>query len=389
MNLKAKYLNNLCWLFLALFYLYENILQVSQNILTPIMQTELNMQDHQLSMMLSAYFWGYAFMQIPVGVILDKYGVKKPLLVAVMMCNIGAVILSSATSFLVAVIARVFIGLGSAFAVLSALNFTAENFGKHKFATLTGLLLTVGMSGQILGEAPLQHLVNLHGWRASLQIIAIFGVFIFIVLQLFIPRDKNKTGASDKIDLKKLVYKIKPWIISIYGMLRFTPFLLFVSFWGNPFMTNIYKLSPESSAIICGMLPLGFAFGAPIWGKISDLIGKRKPIVIISNFLEIMFWYLLTIKLNLMLTEIVAFLLGFAVSGFLPAFSLMKESVELNIRTTAMGFMNTLNAVGTPIFMPMIMIIKNNYSYKNALMVFPLIAICAIIVGIFLKDVQK
>lgn len=383
---ESKKFNYFCWALIASFYLLENCIQVSQNVLTPLMRNELGLHGYEFSVVVACYFWGYSVVQIPVGIILDKFGVKKPLFFAVMACGIGTIALAKATGFYTTLIARTTVGVASAFAALSGLNYAARNFSKDRFATLTGLLLTIGMSGQIFGEEPLHYLAEFSGWRHSLMFLGLAAILIASFNCIYLPDDKPKTKADDKIDLKSILKKSDVWHVAIYAMLRFTPFLLFVTFWGNPLITKIHTITDASAARLVGMLPLGFAIGAPIWGSISDKMQKRKPVLIISNILELFLWLTLSFKIGEIPADIVALILGFSVSGFLPAFTIMKEITPAQLRTTALGFMNTLNSIGTPIAMPIVVIIAKGLSAQATLWILPVMTFCAMILFLRIKE---
>ena len=169
-------------------------------------------------------------------------------------------------------------------------------------------------------------------------------------------------------------------------MLRFSPFLLFAAFWGVKLLPLLHNLSTMQAATIVGMLPLGFAIGAPIWGNISDRSGKRLPVLIISNLLEIILWFSIIITSKIILLEIISLLLGFSISGFLPAFSLMRETADPKITTTALGFMNTLNSLGLPIILPIMTGIHKLGSHSQTMLVLPVITICASIGFFTLKE---
>lgn len=381
-----------CWLLIALFYLLENCLQASQGIFASTLKIDLSLSSLQLDFMTQAYFFTYGLMQIPVGLTLDKYGLKRPLLLAVFACALGAYVMAAASGYYLSLFGRILIAFGSAFAVLSSFNYCAMFLPANKFATLTGALLTIGMSGQILGEAPLLKLIETVGWRQSLLLIggAIFllniGLFCLIPAKKPVKTGVKKAGHEFK---QKLITTLKNkyyWQVAIYGMLRFTPFILFVSYLGHKILINLHNLSAVESAAAVGMLPLGFAIGAPIWGRFSDKTGKRLPTLIISNILEIILWCMLCLHWTYFSLNILCCALGFMVSGFLPAFTVMKETAPATIQTTALGFMNTLNSIGLPLILPIISLIDITQHTIAATLILPTLTICASICFISLKE---
>lgn len=377
-----------CWILIASFYLLENCIQVSQNVLTNMMQNTLNLHDTAFSTVVACYFWGYSFAQIPAGMLLDKFGLKKPLVISLLICGLGTVLLSQAEGFYSILTFRTAIGVVSAFAALSVLNYTASKFDDNKFATLTGLMLTIGMCGQIFGEAPLHYLAISYGWRNCILFLGL-SALVLTLLNTIVLKPEKTVSSNVKMDFQSALSSKNIWYLAIYGMLRFTPFLLLVTYWGNPLMHKIHGFSDTTSSEIISMLPLGFAIGAPIWGRISDKMQSRMPGLLASNILEIGFWILLLVKFNQIGISIIALALGFTVSGFLPAFTIMKEIAPKEIRTTALGFMNTLNSIGTPMAMPILAYLAKSLSASKTLMILPGITFCAIIVFLLIGKTNK
>ena len=93
-------------------------------------------------------------------------------------------------------------GIGAAFAALSCLKLASSWFAHKQFALLTGLLLSIGLFGSILGEGPLLYLVQYYAWRHALKIVAIFG-FVIVFLIILVVRDgpRHATSKNDTLFL--------------------------------------------------------------------------------------------------------------------------------------------------------------------------------------------
>ncbi len=388
----------LIWAVAAFFYFYENSLQVSQSVMIDLLLRDLHTHAAALGVLSSFYFIGYALIQIPVGLIIDRYGIRRPLLYAVLCCGFGAVLFAHAHDVYVAGFCRFVIGIGSAFAALSALQIAALYFSKERFALLTGLLLTIGMSGQIFGEAPLHYLVHHFGWRHTMLSLGLFGLVVTGTVYAYVPDRKPSISNTQCIghQLKAVAKKAQPWLIASYGMFMFTPFLLLVGFWGIPFLVHGCHYSGQEAANLTALLPLGFAIGAPIIGHVSDTCQTRKKPMMVSSLAQTILLALFVClpHVSWMTHAAIMLLLGVTCSGFLPSFSMMKEITLPEVRGASMGFMNTLNSAGVILFLPLMSMLigrtathsPTTYDYQLALCVLPLLSAMAFMLTHIIRE---
>lgn len=392
----------LVWLIATSFYLYENLLQVSQSAIVPELMRDFNLTAHELSASLGSVFLiTYSFCQFPVGILLDRFNTRLVLPVAAMMTASSCWVYASSVSLEVAALSRALMGIGSAFAALSCLKLSASWFEHKHFAFFTGLMLSIGLSGSILGESSLLSLSQDHGWRYALELISYAGFFVVLLIITFVKDGPRKTDTVNskkntiKEDLCQLLLEKKVWLVALYGMFMFTPFLVLSNLWGPTFIETIYNLDRSVATKIFEMIFYGFIIGAPFFGWLSDYIKRRKmPLIIASYGAFVTVIMLLYLKVaSLLYLKILVFLLGLFTSGFLPAFSIMKEINQPKVTSAALGFMNTLNSLGAPIFLSLIgyiidmlwsgeisngIRIYSSYNFKIAFSLLPILYIFAI-----------
>ena len=238
------------WGLAALFYCYEYFLQVSTSVMVDDLMREFKISATSLANLSSFYLYFYAIMQIPVGILLDRFGARRLLTAASLFCGTGALLFASAKVFWVAAIGRSLIGLGSSFAAVSCMHICASWLPLRHFALMTGLLLTMGMMGAFAAEGPLSHLITLLGWREALAIFGLLGLALAIAIYLVI-RDRDvadNTQQAKTLNVEKfwsgLLYVLKNrqiWIVSAYGGLMFLAIPGFTSLWGVPFLENLIR----------------------------------------------------------------------------------------------------------------------------------------------------
>lgn len=359
----SKYLPWLVWTIAALFYGYEFCLQASIGVMVPDLMRDFQVTAGALGMLSSLYFYAYAGMQIPAGLLFDYLGPRRLLSFAIITCSLGAFCFAMSHSFTIAAIGRMLIGLGSAFAALGCMTLAANWFAPRQFSILTGLLLTMGMSGAIMGGKPLAGLVLELGWRQTLLEFALLGIGLSLLLWLVVrdhpTQETLRRQAEPTLPLIPALLKVlknkNNWMTSLYAGLMFAPTMAIADLWGVPFLMTQYSIGRPEAAELNSLIFLGWVVGSPLLGFISDHTGRRKPVLYTGSiFTLVCLSGLLYIPQSLFSAGILLFGFGFFSSGFLPAFSMMREHNPRHIRSTALGFMNCLNMIGGAILQQLI-----------------------------------
>ena len=350
------------WALGALFYCYEFFLQVSPNVMVKDLMLAYDLTAAQMGYLSTSYYIAYAAMQLPVGMLLDRFGTRKPLTVAVLLCALGGLIFCYTHVFIIAALGRFLIGAGSAFAAVSCMQIAANWLPLNRFALMTGLLLTIGMIGAWNGQAPLGILINVIGWRETLLLFGVIGIVLAAVIFLVI-RDKPKPihlSSHPKPNffagLKHVIRGRQNWIVAIYGGLMFLSIPGFAGLWSVSFFSQSNGVSSTEAAFVVSMIFIGFAVGAPLLGWFSDRIERRKPPMYFGTIgsLITMSTIIYGPPLSSTLAGLLFFAFGFFCSGFLPVFSVAREVNPPETSGTALGFINTLNTAGGMLAQPAI-----------------------------------
>lgn len=353
----------LVWTLACLFYFYEFLLQVSPSVMGSSLMRDFSVTADGLGILSGAYFLSYAGMQIPAGILLDKLGPHRLLTCASLICAISSLIFSVTDHLYTAVVARFFIGVGSAFAFVGALKLIANWFPARRFAFLTGLILTLGMLGAIGGEAPLAYVINHIGWRSSMMSLGVAGIFVSLLIFFFVtdsPTGKTRPKkTSFQILGKELLQVLKNkqlWFVALYGGLMYMPTPTLCGLWGVPFLTAGYHVSEAAAAGMISLILVGWAIGSPVWGGMSDRVARRLPAMVFGAVIApltllIIVYYPFS---NLIILQFFLFAFGFFSSAFLPSFSIAREISQPEYCATALGFMNMMNMIGVSLAQPLL-----------------------------------
>ncbi|KTD48234.1 major facilitator superfamily (MFS) transporter [Legionella quinlivanii] len=349
----------------CLFYFYEWVLQVSPGVMSNELMRDFAVTSQTLGIMSGIYFYSYAIMQLPGGVLMDYFGPQRLLTIATLICALSTIGFGMTENFFAACFARLMIGFGSAFAAVGAMKLAANWFPAQRFALLTGMMVTIGMLGAIGGETPLAIFIDYAGWRHSMTILGCIGIVLAILI-LLVAKDAPSEGAihhEHHADEEPLVSSLlaiiknkQLWLVALYGGLMYMATPVFCGLWGVPYLMFKMGISKAVAANLISLVFVGWAIASPLWGIFSNRIGRRKPSLYIGSIgaliTSLLFLYA-PIESKLA-TQFLLFLFGVFSSGFLPAFAVAKEICSRRYVATSLSFMNMMNMVGIAIAQPLI-----------------------------------
>lgn len=350
------------WTIAASFFFYKYLIQVSPSVMTDDLMKAFQVHGAGLGNLSAFYFYAYLVMQIPVGIMLDRYSPRLLTTAAIFICSISTFIFSQTDTFWLACLSRALMGAGAAFAAVSCFKLAALWFSPKRFALVSGMFMTAAMLGAVGGQMPLSLLVQKAGWRVALEIVsamgACLGIIYFLILrdkpQKLAPVRRNKEKVSHL--LKRIITNRQAWALSLYSGLAFAPVSVFGGLWGVPFLETAYHLTRTDAALAVSFIFIGFAAGAPFWGWFSDYIRRRKPVLFVGTFSALLCLSIVLYSPHLILSALIIllFLFGFGASGFFTSFAMIRELFPIVLVATVLGIMNTFNAVFEALFEPVV-----------------------------------
>ncbi len=332
---------------------------------------DLNATGALTGLLGAAYFYPYALMQLPAGLLSDSWGSRKTITLFSIIAFIGSLILGKAQSVLVAIIGRTLVGIGVSMLFVPTMKILAEWFHAREFAFMTGILMAMGGLGSFIVAAPLVWLNSWIGWRNSFILIGIFTLALAILVGIFVrnsPSDFNMQshsapakGTDSRISLWMGVTKVIAcrnfWPLAIWFFFNCGIFFSFGGLWGGPYMMHVYHLSQSESGNILSMIAAGMVVGSPLLSFLSDKIFKgRKPVMVLSGIAMIIITGLLAFYTD-GLSKIGLYALCFFMSVFssaivVIAFTMNKELFSVQMAGTATGLINLFPFAGGAVFQP-------------------------------------
>jgi MFS family permease len=399
------------------FYCYNYFLRVSPSVMQNELTQAFHMTATQFGTLAGFYYWAYTPMQIPAGMIYDKFGVRFVLSLACLVAVMGLGIFVAADNYMMAGAGRFLIGLGTAFAYIGTLKLASIWLPPNRFATVAGLATAIGMASGALSQTYLTKVVEMIGYKESLRSAIIVGIVLSIVLFMIVrnrPKNSSDNSANEMqapINMKQLMNALyviftnkQMWLIGIIGCLLYLPSSVFLDLWGIPYLKAVYQLTAEQAVTISSYTFYGWIISGPIIGAFSDRVKRRRmPLTCTGFFAALLLCVVFYVPgLTLSGLYVTFFMIGFCCGAHPLCFALGKESNPIQISGTAVAVTNMLIMAGGAIFQPVVgklldfhtnsaldvngVPLYSSSDYTFALSIIPIGVALGIFLSIFLKE---
>lgn len=399
------------WFLGAAFFLVDYIIRVSPSVLTPELMQTFHVNAFAIGLFSGYFYYAYISMQIPVGILVDRFGPKRLLVVSILICALSVLIFSHTGSISVGYFSRALMGFGAAFAFVGTLKLISLWFSAERFALLAGITQAMGMLGAMIGQGPMSHLYHMIGWRECMHGLGLFFILLCLFIFMFVTDEngnleQHDVAAANTVKilpaLKAVLTNSQGWLNCLFVGLMYGPSACFGEQWGAPFLSASQNISITHAGHETGIMFIGLAIGCPILGWISDYFKTRVLIMRASVGLCLL---LLTAviygDLNPTWATVLLFFYGFFNSGIVVSYAMASEINSRQFTGIALGISNMSSVIIGALMIPIVGwlldhlwdgTIQNGihifaaHEYKLAFMALPLGFIAAFIITFFQKE---
>lgn len=337
----------------TLFFFYEFIQgNMFASIAAEIMR-DFEIQADKMAYLSSIYYLANVVFLFVAGFVLDRFSIKKTLLIAMFLCVISTFILAHSQSFYVALLCRFVTGIGSAFCFLGPVRLASHWFPPRRMALVTGAIVTMAMSGGMLAQYPMTKLVAAVGWRQAVQDVGVLG-FSMLILMMFWIKERpegfikpNAQSISVGAAARKAYLNSQYLRAGFYASLMNMAIAVFGALMGTLYLEQRLGVAAEQAAMINGMLFLGAIVGSPLVGWISDKVGLRiapMKIGVLASLAVLLAILYLPVSLSAM--SGLFFLLGLFTSAQVISYALVAESSSPVMTATAVSVISIVTQGG-------------------------------------------
>jgi MFS family permease len=377
MTKKSIFLASLMCGLAALFYAYEDTLRVLPGTLAQHLFVDLHIDAKQLGFMAALFYIGYAPMQIPAGLLLDRFGPRRCLLVATMACAIATMVFAWTPLFWLLSVSRFWIGVASSVAYLASLMLAARWFDGKYFVFVVGCIQLLGCVGSLLGQAPVAWLLGLMSWRQVVLWLALLCALLTLLYYVLL-RDApgRKVMAASSMSMAQLCYGVgsicrqsQTWWVGLYAFFIWAPISVFAVLWGVSFFHVSYHMSDTSASILLSAIWIGVAVGGPLFGWCSQMLGRRCVLMAAAGVMGAVAAFVIVYDPGLPhgVLWCLLFLFGVASSAQAVSFGVVFDRHPKHLLGVATGFHNMAVVMGGFLLQPLVGIFLSHHAVHGGL----------------------
>jgi len=264
----------LAWAAVATAYAIAFLQRVSPQTVSLSFMRDFGTDAGGVAMLASSYFWGYTLMQIPAGLLVDRYGVKRVVLFSMLASSLGSAAFALAPNLLDVFVARLIVACGDALVFTALLKLVAQNFSDQRFGMMSGISQVSGYVGGVMATTPLAVAVSGFGWRACFVFIACIGAanlaFASVVLKPDPAAHSNKTLSGVLLASRRALSQIANWGCAMSFASHFAVVTTLSGVWGIPMVAHFFNISPSAAGTPLLTFMVGNAVGSIFLGHAAD-----------------------------------------------------------------------------------------------------------------------
>lgn len=340
------------------FFAYAFIQRVAPSVMVDDLMRDFAVGGALLGNLSAFYFYAYAGIQIPVGIMMDRFGPRRLLTFTLLLCVVGSALFAYSETVTSASIARAIIGGSVAFGFVGTMTIAAQQFSPQRFAMCVGILQGIGMAGAVLGQRPYGVLVDATGWREALLWTGAVAAILALAIWLTVRDGERHTGGGARLldGIRHALRNRETWLNAVVGMSLTAPMLAFAGLWAIPYLKTVYQFPEPEARGLASMLFIGWGVASPFVGGLSDRIGRRKPLIVGGVLMSMTGLALVAFVPGIpgIMLYAIFFLTGVGGCTMILAFALCRETTPLWARGAALGVVNGAVTGSGALFQPML-----------------------------------
>lgn len=263
----------------AMGYFLSYLFRAINAIVAPDLVDELGLSAGQLGLLTAAYLFAFALFQIPLGILLDRYGPRRVQAALIATTGLGAVIFAVGQDVVTLTIARALIGLGVSGGLMGAFKAVVLWYPAERHALINSVIMAVGGLGIVAATIPSEWMVQTIGWRNMFVVAAALSFIVAEIILFVVPAQPSppsqaslraQIGDVGRIYLDGYFWRLAPMII-----FSAAAHVGIHTLWAGPWLRDVAGLDRDGVALYLFVIALGFLFGSLAVGIIADRLGQR------------------------------------------------------------------------------------------------------------------
>jgi predicted MFS family arabinose efflux permease len=339
--------------------------------LIPVFVADLGLSYAAAGTIQTAYFWTYALAQVPVGLLTDRWGARRVMLICTSLLTLGGLAFAASGTYAALLLSRMVVGLGAAAVWVPGMLLIAQWFPSAERGRAAGLMSAGGGVGGTLGLVLVPVLAEALGWRLAYATTVVPSLITLALIAVLIRNPRERATAPTRRavqgSLRRVLAVQAMWPLNINVIFSYGGYFSFITFLPS-FLVRGLGLSQGQAGVVTALVTVGTVISWPLAGILSDRLGRRRPVFLFSQFvslLALLVFALVAPHMGLLTVSLTALATGLLVGGLILPFVMVVDYVPRDLAATAAGLTNGacfLGAMILPIALGRIVDVTGSFS---------------------------
>jgi sugar phosphate permease len=336
------------------------------------LMVSFNTSAAALGSLAAMYYYIYTAMQLPAGVLADTLGNRVSITLGNLVAGVGSIIFGMAETLTTASVGRFLVGLGVSVIFVGLMKSNTVWFRERIYGIVSGMTLLIGNLGSVLAAGPLAHLLQFWSWREIFVAIGLFSLLLALFSILFVRNRPEEAGFPSLRemggeaahaereqhwlhDMKDVWANRLSWPGFWFNFGMAGGLFAFAGLWAIPLLRDLHGLTTTEASTYTTLTLFSMAISTLVLGWLSDTLGRRKPVVVMSALLYLFAWLVMlyipwepgAMAMGLFV------LLGLTGGGFVLTYACAKEVAAPALSGMAISVVNTGLFLGAAIMQPL------------------------------------
>jgi predicted MFS family arabinose efflux permease len=267
----------------GLGYFISYLFRAVNQVIAPDLIVELDLSPGELGGLTAAYLFGFTLCQLPLGLLLDRFGPRRVQSVLLLTSAVAAALFALASDPWSLTLARGILGLGLCGCLMSAFKANAIWLPISRVALGNSTVMAMGGLGVVAATSPADWLAQLIGWRSMFDLLAAATVGVALLIFFSVPRERRAEGQSEggesfsaqlrfigRIVQDRVFWRVTPMVATVSGA-----FIAIQTLWAGRWLSDVANLDRTSVADVLFVMAIGFVIGSLTTGWIADRAQRR------------------------------------------------------------------------------------------------------------------
>lgn len=356
--------NLAAWLLVATAYAVAFFQRMAPQSINNELINAFNLTPTGVAVIASGYYWGYTIMQLPAGPLVDRFGLRRMILISTLISALGSFLFSVSINPSMAFFSRALLACGDAFVFTSLLKLVSVGFKGNNFGLMSGLSQASGYIGGALASAPLAFLASKYGLFAVFSSVSLIVLALFLGCCVFVKNNEDhkvliNVGENIKLITTKIIKHRAFWAILAVNAVQIAIITIIAGVWGLTMISSYFSVSPSIAGWGIIMFMAGSLAGTVVIGKLVDLVNDNSVllswILLIETISLVILFPVVAQCLGFVIIIIDLFVLGFLTGGSIPSIlHAVKQIFTVSLVSTGASLCMTVAGIFTAAILPLI-----------------------------------